>query len=65
MNQTRLKFKFQPKYTGPLVVHKIVSDHIVKLRNPSTGKLFKNDVHLDRLKIAYLHVPEFLDCVTT
>jgi hypothetical protein len=46
--------KFQPKYTRPLVVHKLVSDHIVKLRNPSTGKLFRNDVHLDRLKIAYV-----------
>ena len=50
--QTGQGRKFQPKYTGPLVVHKIVSDHIVKLRNPSTGKLFRNDVHLDRLKIA-------------
>lgn len=59
--QTGQGRKFQPKYTGPLVVHKIVSDHIVKLRNPSTGKLFRNDVHLDRLKIAYVRVPEQAD----
>ena len=46
-----------------------MSDHIVKLRNPSTGKLFRNDVHLDRLKIAYVRVPEpkdyFLPSVRT
>jgi hypothetical protein len=59
--QTGQGRKFQPKYTGPLVVHKIVSDHIVKLRNPSTGKPFRNDVHLDRLKIAYVRVPEPAD----
>jgi hypothetical protein len=59
--QTGQGRKFQPKYTGPLVVHKIVSNHIVKLRNPSTGKLFRNDVYLDRLKIAYVHVPEPAD----
>jgi hypothetical protein len=29
--QTGQGRKFQPKYTGPLVIHKIVSDHMVSM----------------------------------
>lgn len=53
--------KLQPKYNGPYIVHSIVSDHIVKLRMPETGKVLKNDVHLDRLKIAYIRAPQPTD----
>lgn len=49
--------KLQPKYSGPFVVHKIDSPHIVTLRDKLTGKLFKNPVHLDRLKTAYVREP--------
>ncbi|CAC5369828.1 unnamed protein product [Mytilus coruscus] len=44
--------KLQPKYSGPYVVHEILSPHLVKLREKDSGKLLKNPVHLDRLKIA-------------
>ena len=50
--------KFQPKYSGFYIVHSIVSDHIVKLRDPSSGKVIKNPVHLDRLKVAYVRAPQ-------
>ena len=36
---------------------KLNSPHLVTLREKSTGKLFKNPVHLDRLKIAYVRAP--------
>ena len=36
---------------------KINSPHLVTLRQKSTGKLFKNPVHLDRLKVAYVRAP--------
>ncbi|CAC5402263.1 unnamed protein product [Mytilus coruscus] len=49
--------KLQPKYSGPYVVHEILSPHIVKLREKDSGKLFKNPVHLDRLKIAFVRAP--------
>ncbi|VDI79601.1 Hypothetical predicted protein [Mytilus galloprovincialis] len=49
--------KLQPKYAGPYVVHEILSPHLVKLREKDSGKLFKNPVHLDRLKIAFVRAP--------
>ncbi|CAC5394394.1 unnamed protein product [Mytilus coruscus] len=49
--------KLQPKYSGPYVVHEILSPHIVKLREKDSGKLFKNPVHLDSLKIAFVRAP--------
>ena len=36
---------------------KINSPHLVTLRQKSTGKLFKNPVQLDRLKVAYVRAP--------
>lgn len=59
----------KPKYSGPYVVDEIKSPHLVTLRDKSTGKLFKNPVHLERLKIAYVRAPNqgnfFLPRVTT
>lgn len=59
----------KPKYSGLYVVAEIKSSHLVTLRDKSTGKLFKNSVHLDRLNIAYVRAPNpgnfFLPRVTT
>lgn len=49
--------KLQPKYAGPFVVDEILSPHLVKLKDRETGKPFKNPVHLDRLKIAFVRAP--------
>jgi hypothetical protein len=49
--------KLQSKYSGPYVVDKIKSPHLVTLRKKSTGKWFKNPVHLDRLKVAFVRAP--------
>ena len=35
----------------------IVSSHLVKLREKSTGKTFKNTVHLDRWTISLVRDP--------
>lgn len=53
--------KFQNKYNGPYIVHSIVSNHLVKLRDSTTAKVLKNEVHLDRLKIAYVRAPQPTD----
>lgn len=59
----------KPKYSGLYVVAEIKSSHLVTLRDKSTGKLFKNPVHLDKLNIAYVRAPNpgnfFLPRVTT
>ena len=57
IDQTGKGRKLQPKYAGPYVVDKLNSPHLVTLREKSTGKLFRNPVHLDRLKIAYIRAP--------
>ena len=49
--------KLKPKYSGLYVVAEIKSSHLVTLRDKSTGKLFKNPVHLVRLNIAYVRAP--------
>ena len=49
--------KLQSKYSGPYVVDKINSPYLVTLRQKSTGKLFKNPVHLDRLIVVYVRAP--------
>jgi hypothetical protein len=45
--------KLQPKYYGPFIVNEILSPTLVKLKDKNTGKLFKNLIHMDRLKIAF------------
>lgn len=54
--------KLQLKYSGSFVVHKIDSSHLVTFRDRLIGKLFKNAVHLDRLKTAYVRKPNPTDC---
>jgi hypothetical protein len=49
--------KFQSKYSGPFIVNEILSPTLVKLKDKNTGKLLKNPVHLDCLKIAFVRAP--------
>ena len=49
--------KLQSKYSGPYVVQSIKSGYLVRLKDPTTDKILKNDVHLDRLKVAYIRAP--------
>ena len=49
--------KLQNKYTGPFVIDRFTSPHLVLLRNPETGTIQKSSVHLDRLKMAYVRQP--------
>ena len=37
--------------------HEILSHTLVKLKDKNKGKLFKNPVHLDRLKITFVRAP--------
>ena len=53
--------KLQPKYSGPLVVHEIISPHTVKVRDPSSGKILKIPAHLDKFKVAYVRAPQPAD----
>ena len=49
--------KLKSRYTGPYVVHDISSPHLVVLANPDTKRVLKHAVHINRLKIAYVRVP--------
>ena len=49
--------KLKPKYIGPLVISKICSDHMVMLRNPTTGIFLKHAIHVKRLKPAFVREP--------
>ena len=61
--------KLKPTYAGPYVVHKLQSDHLVVLREHQSGKCFTKPVHINRLKMAYVRVPNnagyLLDRVVT
>ena len=50
--------KLKPKYTGPFVVHDIASPHMILLAHPDTKRVQKHPVHINRLKMAYVRVPE-------
>ena len=43
-------------------MNEILSPTLVKLKDKNTGKLFKNPVHLDRLKIAFVRAPNPTNC---
>ena len=45
--------KLKPNFDGPYIVHEIVSDHLIKLRDPSGKRTFHSAVHINRLKIAH------------
>ena len=61
--------KFKNKFAGPYVVSDIHSPHMYKLKDPCTGKLFSQPIHVNRIKSAYMRVPNpsnyFLDQVIT
>ena len=61
--------KLKPHSSGPFVVDKVTSPHMVLLRNPQTGRPQQKPVHLDRLTMAYVREPNpcpyFLDKVVT
>ena len=61
--------KLTNRYTGPFVVHELLTPHMVTLINPETGRKQKSPVHLDRLKMAFVRepnpVPYFVDRVVT
>ncbi|MCG8077951.1 MAG: DDE-type integrase/transposase/recombinase, partial [Candidatus Thiodiazotropha taylori] len=61
--------KIQNKFTGPFVIHRCISPHMVLLRNPDNGTVHKSEVHIDRLKMAYVREPDptpyFLSKVVT
>jgi hypothetical protein len=52
--------KFKPKYSGLFVVYKLLLNHMVTVRDPHTGKVFK-PVHKDRLKVAYVRELDPID----
>ena len=48
--------KFQNRFDGPYVIEKLLSPHMVQLKDPRTNKLL-SQIHRDRLKIAYVREP--------
>ncbi|KAK3105335.1 hypothetical protein FSP39_022873 [Pinctada imbricata] len=48
--------KFQPKYSGPLIVHSVLSDHRILLMDQD-HKIHGEPVHINRLKIAFVRAP--------
>lgn len=50
--------KFQNKYAGPYVIHEVISPHLVHLMDPTSAKLLHRPIHMNRLKLAYVRVPE-------
>ena len=49
--------KSKNKFTGPFVIEKITSPHLVLLRNPDTNICLKTPVYIDSLKMAYVREP--------
>ena len=49
--------KLKPTFTGPYIVHREYSDHLVILRDPHTNKCLPRPIHKNRLKPAHVRVP--------
>ena len=49
--------KLQEQYTGPYVIKHVISDHIVRLHDPTAAVNKEHDVHINRLKRAYVREP--------
>lgn len=49
--------KLKPIFSGPYVVHEKVSDHLIKLRDPTGKKTLSQPVHINRLKFAHIRQP--------
>ena len=50
--------KFKNTYDGPFTVNSIPSPHLILLRDPEGKRKFKRPVHVNRLKVAYVRVPD-------
>lgn len=50
--------KLKPNFEGPFIVHAVLSNHRVNLRDPKAKRTFKQPVHMDRLKIAHVRAPD-------
>ena len=48
--------KLQPQYSGPFIVHSVLSDHRILLMDQDR-KVHGEPVHVNRLKIAYVRAP--------
>jgi hypothetical protein len=46
-----------PESKSTSLLNEILSPTLVKLKDKNTGKLFKNLIHMDRLKIAFVRAP--------
>ena len=51
---TRQGHKLKPIYEGPFVVNEVLSDHMIRLRDPEWKRQFHNPVHINRLKLAHI-----------
>ncbi|CAC5414436.1 unnamed protein product [Mytilus coruscus] len=49
--------KFKLNQTGPYIIHRIDSPHLYSLMEPKTNKVIPQPVHINRLKPAYIRVP--------
>ncbi|CAC5403777.1 unnamed protein product [Mytilus coruscus] len=49
--------KFKLKHAGPYIIHRINSPHLYSLIEPKTNKVIPQPVHINRLKPAYIRVP--------
>ena len=49
--------KLKPIFEGPFVVTKVLSDYLIRLRDPERKRNFQNPVHIDRLKMAHIRAP--------
>ena len=69
VERTGVGQKIQNNFRGPFVIHRCVSPHMYLLRNPENGTIYKSEVHLDRLSMAYIREPDpspyFLSKVVT
>lgn len=61
--------KFKARFTGPFIVADVQSSHMILLKDPVTGICQDKPVHINRLKIAYIRMPNpsnfFIDSVVT
>ena len=48
--------KLKPINAGPYIINQMLSDHMVKLRDPSGKKKFANPIHVNRIKIKHAHI---------
>ena len=61
--------KFKNKFAGPYIISSVNSPHTYILKDPCTDRLVSQPVHINRLKPAYVRIPNptkfLIDCVVT